>query len=113
MPVDADREMISSHAHGARDSREKEREREREREKRGGHESKRTNETKSRFISIILHEIHVRFRRLRGVRFCRSRSLHSIIDRRHLVVVVFPVRQRKSTILCQREGTRQKMEQKM
>ena len=31
MPVDADREMISSHAHGARDSREKERERERER----------------------------------------------------------------------------------
>ena len=36
MPVDADREMISSHAHGARDSREKEREREREREREKG-----------------------------------------------------------------------------
>ena len=107
MPVDADREMISSHAHGARDSREK------EREKRGGDESTRTNETKSRFISIILHEIHVRFRRPRGVRFCRSRSLHSIIDRRHLVVVVvFPVHKRKSPQSCHRERG-EKMEQKM
>ena len=91
MPVDADREMISSHAHGARDSREKER----EREKRGGHESKNaisslTYEPKSRFILIILHEIHVRFRRPR-VGFCRSRSLHSIDRRRrrHLVVYRF------------------------
>ena len=36
-----------------------------------------TYEPKSRFILIILHEIHVRFRRPR-VGFCRSRSLHSI-----------------------------------